>query len=105
MTTHTLDNALAEEAAKDLLGVYRRPGGWATGGFRSKLIEAWNVADNGNHARLSMAFPELGFVIELFQGGFYELVQNIAEGSLAASDVRRGLGTLSRAASELDNKN
>lgn len=105
MTTSTLDNTLAEEAAKDLLGVYRRPGGWATGGFRTKLIEAWNVADNGNHARLSKAFPELGFVIELHQAGFHELVQNIAEGSLAASDVRRGLHTLNRAITEPVDKN
>lgn len=99
-----LNDDLASEAARDLLGVYRQPGGWATGSFRTKLIEAWNVADNSNHARLSLAFPELGFIIELFQGGHNELVQNLADGSMRASDVRRGLETLTRVGNP-ENKN
>lgn len=75
-----LDDSLVESAALDVLGYYNLPGGWATGGFRSSLIATWTKADPANRARLSYGFPELGYVISLFQSGNTEAVQFLAKG-------------------------
>lgn len=48
-----------QQAAHDVLGYMKVPGGWTPGGFTTKLIEAWLHADPANRFRLSLGFPIL----------------------------------------------
>ncbi|WP_137843818.1 hypothetical protein [Microbacterium sp. 2FI] len=52
---------LDEDAVRQVLWFFGRPGGREPGGFRSALFEAMAVADQENFSRLYSAFPVLGF--------------------------------------------
>lgn len=79
-----LDDSLLTEAALDVLGAYRLPGGWATGGFRESLINTWAIADLGNQARLAHGFPELAYAIELFKASRTDDLRILANGGKIA---------------------
>lgn len=74
------DAQAQEAAARHVLGYYNLPGGYQPGGFTAGLISLWEKADPVNRAKLCMAFPEMGYVIEQFQKeGGEEIVRQIAE--------------------------
>ncbi len=64
----------ALEACRNLLWHYYRDreNGWEPGGFITKLIDVWEVADQDNSARLARAFPALGIAVNLIQSGGQE---------------------------------
>ncbi|WP_344568984.1 hypothetical protein [Streptomyces axinellae] len=56
-------------------------GGYPPGTFIQRLLRAWDCADEGNAARLEMAYPEYGAAVNAAQhdpGGIARL-QRIAE--------------------------
>lgn len=68
------------EAARHLLGYYRKPGGWTPGAFTMSLIRCWELADNINQAKLYSQWPELGEAIVMMKSGRTEGLANVAEG-------------------------
>jgi hypothetical protein len=65
----TVDLASGEMlmATRSFLGVLGEDGGWATGGFTTKLVEAMMEADLWNRARLGAAYPELMTAVVLYK--------------------------------------
>lgn len=56
-----------QEAARDVLGFLNEPGGWHTGGFKSKLIDAIMSADMGNRSLLAAIYPALVFAVVVYK--------------------------------------
>ena len=57
-------------------------GGYAPGSFVESLLVAFSRADVNNHMRLSMAFPEYGFAMEIAKnelGGIDDLKKVLDE--------------------------
>lgn len=57
---------LTRNAARDVLGWSGSLGGWATGGFTVKLLDAISSADGHNRYLLESVYPELVAAFRLF---------------------------------------
>ncbi len=75
MTTITISPSVA----RNVLGFYSLPGGWALGGFDEALLTAFNRADSQNFERLAQSFPEYALAL---RAELQEL-KDIAEGGEA----------------------
>jgi hypothetical protein len=72
--TETTPMPIPFEVANHVL-FHANRGGYPAGSFTTKLLDAWNLADPGNNARLTVAFPEYGAALALLgkPGGVDEL--------------------------------
>jgi hypothetical protein len=67
-----------QHAARDLLGYYGWDGGYQPGGFITKLLSCWEVADTDHAARLAVAFPAMGAAVDVLYGGGREALYRFA---------------------------
>jgi len=67
-SSSTSPTELERNAARDVLGWSGSNGGWATGGFTVKLLDALASADEHNRVLLEAVFPELVGAFRLFSG-------------------------------------
>ncbi len=61
------ETVLDEEAVRQVLWFFGRPGGRQPGGFRTALFEAMAIADQENFSRLYSSFPVLGFWFDVLK--------------------------------------
>lgn len=55
------------QAARDVLGKLREPGGWEVSGFRGKLIDLLLVSDTTNRALLATLYPDVVEAVVLYK--------------------------------------